>query len=229
METKQDKIWSYFQNEAPELLLNSESRVKFILKQIKGTRLRTLNIGIGGGLFEKMAIERGLDVYSLDPDEKAISRLGRDLRMGERARAGFSQQIPFADGFFDVVVVSEVLEHLSDEILQKTLSEIHRVLSSGGQIIGTVPARENLTDQLTVCPHCGENFHRWGHKQSFDQYRMSNLLSQFFLVEVTIEKRFEPWSKINWKGKTLALIKLALLRLGVKGANNSLYFSAVKQ
>ncbi len=47
--------------------------------------------------------------------------------------------LPFPDGTFDRVIVSEVLEHVWDD--ERTLSEIARVLRPGGRIAATVPTR----------------------------------------------------------------------------------------
>lgn len=227
----EDKIWSFFQNEAPEALRNSEGRLKYLAHEVKRRTKsggRVLNVGIGGGLFEEQAIKLGLDVYSLDPDSESVARLEKRLKMEGRAKVGSLQSIPFPHEAFDTVVVSEVLEHLSDEALEKALSEVHRVLLRGGCIIGTVPAREKLIEQLAVCPHCGVNFHRWGHLQSFDQARLRALLSRYFEVEVIEEKHLDSWSQLNWKGKAISLVKRSLLSLGIKGDGNSLYFSAAK-
>jgi SAM-dependent methyltransferase len=228
----QGKVWHFFQNEAPEVFRNSEGRLKYLALQVRRRAhggARVLNVGIGGGLFEELAIKLGLDVYSLDPDGESVARMESRPGMSGRARVGGLQSIPFPDEAFDAVVVSEVLEHLPDDALEGALGEIHRVLLRGGFVAGTVPARENLFEQLAVCPHCGERFHRWGHLQSFDEARMRALLSNYFAVEAVGEKHLDAWSQLNWKGKAVSLVKRSLLRVGVRGDGNSLYFSAVKK
>jgi len=46
---------------------------------------------------------------------------------------GYAETLPYADGSFSVIVCLDVLEHVSD--LQKTLSEVARVLAPGGIFI----------------------------------------------------------------------------------------------
>lgn len=228
----QDKVWHHLQTETPEVFHKSEGRLRFLLQQVKRkTRAgaKVLNVGVGNGLFEEMAIEIGLDVYSLDPSEESIARLNTRLNMKGQAKTGYLQAVPFETELFEAVIVSEVLEHLSDEALGKALREIHRVLSPEGFLMGTVPAREDLGELLIICPHCGERFHRWGHLQSFDIERMRSLLSQYFHVTEVAEKFLDAWSRLNWKGKALSSLKRALLRLGIKGSDNALYFSAIKR
>jgi SAM-dependent methyltransferase len=228
----QHTIWQYFQNEAPEIFQQAEGRIRFLARRLKRRTkkgARILNVGVGAGLFEELATQLGMDVHSLDPDEESVARLNKQPWMKGQAKAGRLESMPFPGEAFDAVVVSDVLEHLSDEVLEKALSEIHRVLSEGGAVMGTVPAKENLNERITVCPHCGEKFHRWGHLQSFDEERMRALLSKSFRVEVIKEKFFPPRLNLSWKERAVFLAKQSLLRAGMNWPGSSLYFSAVKR
>jgi len=60
------------------------------------------------------------------PDERAFS-----------LSVGNALKLPFADGSFDLIVCSEVLEHIPD--FEQALSEITRILKPGGQLAITVP------------------------------------------------------------------------------------------
>ena len=228
----QERIWRHFQNDAPEVFQQADGRIKFLVRRLT-QRVKTgaavLNVGVGSGLFEELAIRAGINVYSLDPDAESIARLNLLPEMKGGARVGCLESIPFAADVFDAVVVSEVLEHLSDKALERALSEIHRVLVPRGIITGTVPASENLSEQLTVCPCCGEKFHRWGHLQSFDADRLRALLSEGFKVQVIQEKFLAPWSYLDWKGKTVSVVKNSFLRLGISWPGASLYFAANKK
>ncbi len=51
--------------------------------------------------------------------------------------AGNALTLPFADNQFDVIVCSEVLEHIPD--YQQALTEITRILKPGGQLAVSVP------------------------------------------------------------------------------------------
>jgi SAM-dependent methyltransferase len=52
-------------------------------------------------------------------------------------RHDLGEPLPFPDEFFDVVLASEVLEHLAN--LEAALSEIRRTLKPGGRLVGSVP------------------------------------------------------------------------------------------
>lgn len=228
---EQDKIWAYLQTKNASLFDWSQGRLKFLAHQIKGEKYikpKVLNIGVGNGAFEKVALSFDFDIYSLDPSQETITNLIDNLNLNHKAKVGYSQNIPFDNNFFDFVVVSEVLEHLSDDVLEKSLIEFYRILKDQGYLIGTVPSREPLERSVVVCPKCGEVFHRWGHVQSFTKSAMSNLLSKHFCVEKIIEKYF--WSTLNWKGKAVAALKLTLqFFFRIPAYDQFLYFYAQKK
>src|SRR5579862_3307804 len=120
------KMWDYYQGEAPETFDGAKGRLRFVLSRIPPSARSVLNIGVGSAWLEKIAIERGLDVYTLDPSERAIDQLKDDLKLGDHARVGSIASIPFPNGTFDAVVVSEVLEHLDDRTLAAAVPELHR-------------------------------------------------------------------------------------------------------
>lgn len=223
----QDHIWEYFQAEGHESFVNSEARARRLIKELKW-KGRILNIGVGTGIFEAMAVERGFDVYSLDPSASTIERLRNKLSLGERAQVGYCQRLPFSSDYFDTVIISEVLEHLAADILPDSLREIHRVLVPGGEMIGTVPADESLENSICVCPSCGSRFHRWGHEHSFNEGTLRQLLSGYF-EQVKVDRAlFIPWNVLNWKGALEAFAKVLLFNIGVHGGNENLWFRAAK-
>jgi ubiquinone/menaquinone biosynthesis C-methylase UbiE len=203
---QQDAIWDYFQNDKPESFDNSTPRLEFLLRSIK-PGATVLDIGVGNGVLEKLAIEQGIDIFALDPSKRSIANLRTRYNMGAKAQMGYGQSIPFRDNFFDFVIMTEVLEHLSADICHQTLVEVVRVLKPGGYLIGTVPADEDLTIKEVICPECGNCFHRWGHLQSFSSQSLQELLGLYMQVE-TIQRKFFPnWRGINWKQKIIEAAK----------------------
>jgi SAM-dependent methyltransferase len=226
----QTKIWDYFQNDQDigDAAFNARPRYEYLAKRI-APGLRVLNIGVGRGGLEAILLKNGVLVSSLDPGQKAIDRLREKLGLGEQAQVGYSQAMPFPDHVFDVVVMSEVLEHLTDEVLAATFVEIRRVLKAGGQFIGTVPADECLLDNRVVCPHCGELFHRWGHLQSFSEAGLREILEDQFRDAAITRDFFAETRTLNWKGRAGWALKKLLMGLGVKGSGESYSFSAISR
>lgn len=75
--------------------------------------------------------------------------------------------LPFADGSFDTVFLTDIVEHLATEDLAKCLKENRRVLKSGGHMIICTMNDEDLRENVILCPHCNIEFHHWGHCQTF--------------------------------------------------------------
>jgi SAM-dependent methyltransferase len=182
---------------------------------------------LGPGCSKRWRLKR-LGCLFFGSKRKGCFHNPQTIRNEGKALVGYVQDIPFKNEFFQTVVVSEVLEHLGDEELHRALAEIHRVLATGGRIIGTVPARENLRDQLVVCPKCGERFHRWGHAQTFDSVSIKALLSRHFDVEQAFECLFVDWTEVDWKGKIRGLVKKILFRMSLYGRYENIVFSGRK-
>jgi methyltransferase family protein len=96
---------------------------------------------------------------------------------------GSADQLPFRDGVFDLVLSTEMLEHLPHEIYANVLREISRVAARN--ILITVPNRENLTEQLAQCGACGYRFHVWGHVRTYSPKSLRGLFPGFRLQRVS--------------------------------------------
>lgn len=137
--------------------------------------------------------------------------------------------MPFADHHFEVVVMSEVIEHLEDAELRATLSKVLRVLESGGRFIGTVPADENPFANQIMCPHCGQTSHRWGHIQTFNRSSLEQILGRCF-DNVKLSRRFfGDVHSLNWKGRISLAIKKIMVGMGMAGSGESYFFSVLKK
>ena len=225
---QQSRIWDYFQNEGLDSFRGARARLLYLAGRIaKGADV--LDIGVGDGTFERIATTRGLRVHVIDPDAKAIERARAELDLGDRAKTGVGTTLPWPDGSFDVVVLSEVLEHFDDATLRGTLAEANRVLRRGGRLIGTVPADEMLDEQRVVCPDCGRRFHRWGHEQSFSPQRLRSVLSEALDGADVRRRWFVAWNQLNWKGKLQAVGRRSLSVAGIWGSGHNLVFSARKR
>lgn len=224
----QEKIWDCYQNnnEMEGVFDNAFPRYEYIAQKI-ASGVSVLNIGVGRGGLENILLKKGVLVSCLDPDKATINKLRKQYELGERAQVGYSQAIPYLDGKFDVVVMSEVFEHLSDKILRSTLIEVRRVLKPGGRLIGTVPANEVLLGNQTVCPHCGEMFHRWGHLQSFSVTSLRELfLANNFTVLRTETRAFPDWRRGGLRNLVKNLIRYVLGRIGSPISIPNIYFEA---
>lgn len=111
---------------------------------------RILDIGCGSGRHTAAAydLKKG-SVIGADPSFKDLQQAGARLdlhaRWTPRRRGAWSlaaadiSRLPFRDGSFDVVICSEVLEHVADH--HRAVQESIRVLKPGCQLVVSVPRR----------------------------------------------------------------------------------------
>ena len=102
-----------------------------------------LDIGSGVGSFVVACRQRGLQAFGIEPD-----RIGQDggltaiqiasRRLAERPFvAGVGEHLPFPDRIFDLVVMNQVIEHVSDQLA--VLREATRVLKQRGAVYLACP------------------------------------------------------------------------------------------
>jgi SAM-dependent methyltransferase len=225
---RQDRIWDHVQTARVDSFDRANGRYTAMAA---GARARfgrdggrVLNIGIGPGRLERMMLERGWRVASLDPSAGSLTALAG---LPIDARCGYAQQMPFDAGAFDVVMASEVLEHIQPATRVQVLSEISRVLAPGGWFIGSVPYREVLADQEVFCPDCGKVFHRWGHVSSFDIPQLHAELSRVFGPVSCTRRSFVDWPAARSPMRLVRACAQAVLgRIGEPIANPSIEFAA---
>lgn len=120
----------YWKTKGDEIDIKRVERVVGLLK--KGS---VLDVGCGVGIASAMLMEKGFDVTAVDFSREAC-KMAR--KKGVRVlQVDVEEGLPFPDGTFDNVILSEVLEHVydTDTVLKETL----RVLADGGVLVLTVP------------------------------------------------------------------------------------------
>ena len=133
----EDHYWWFVSRR--ELVIDLVDRLRF-----SGSPL-ILDIGCGTGATAS-ALSRFGRVVGLDFSPLALAACTqRGLAELLRSRA---ESIPLASGCADVIVATDILEHLEDDVA--ALREFHRVLRPGGYAVITVPAYQFLWSEHDV-------------------------------------------------------------------------------
>lgn len=196
----QEAVWRYLQEVDPSRFDGNDTHVRWLFgaarKKYGPSFIHVLNIGIGSARLERICHKHGWSVHSLDIVSETVARLQAE---GIDAKCGSIDQIPFSDDSMDVIFCAEVLEHLTEDARNKGLSEIRRVLRPGGMLIGSVPYRENLSKQITVCPSCSTAFNWADHRKSFapdtlrEELAVHGLKVKKVYLSNFIDLAKEPW------------------------------------
>ena len=93
-----------------------------------------LDVGCNSGGLGTLLMGRHCTMYGVD---LAHHMLFKSVKKGYRSVQAYGEYLPFKNNTFDVVVLSEVLEHADSPGLMA--SEAVRVLKPGGKILGDVP------------------------------------------------------------------------------------------
>jgi SAM-dependent methyltransferase len=113
-----------------------ERRLKIMRRHVDLEGKRILDIGCGVGAFVRRLREFSPRIAGIDIDAERVTEGGREVP-GLALAVG--EHLPFADNTFDVVLLHEVLEHVTDD--QATLREARRVLAPGGKAVIFCPNR----------------------------------------------------------------------------------------
>ena len=102
---------------------------------------RVLDVGTGTGKILEELQRKGWEVTGVDGEKEAIIWCKKRGVIVKQADIN-KEKLPFAAAKFDLVLMLDVLEHISDE--QGIIKEIKRALKPGGVLIVTVPAYQWL-------------------------------------------------------------------------------------
>lgn len=133
-----------------DVLLRNESDVAYrrrVRRMLAYLELQpgqqVLDCGTGMGFYSKAMLDLtpGLRVWGIDLEERVLRYArGHLAERGVCLVKGDVHHLPYADAAFDRVVMSEVLEHLTDDAA--ALREVVRVMRPGAILALTVPHRQ---------------------------------------------------------------------------------------
>lgn len=110
------------------------AQMDFLLYYLVGKTGHLLDVGCGGGEILETAQSAGWLATGVDFDPGAVAGA---RRKGLSAYAGELADLQFSEGFFDLITLSHVIEHVPDPVA--LLRECRRLLSARGRLLLWTP------------------------------------------------------------------------------------------
>jgi len=143
-----------------------------------GQGAAALDLGCGTGLITRHL--KNTLIVALDINQWAVAKAKSYSTNVVQCVAGDAEHLPLACDIFDVVVCTDVLEHLPSP--ERALGQIFRVMKPGAILIGEVPSKHVVwkyrTHLTSTCP-ISEPFH---HNYSISELKV--MLSAFKMIKL---------------------------------------------
>jgi 2-polyprenyl-3-methyl-5-hydroxy-6-metoxy-1,4-benzoquinol methylase len=153
---------------------------------------RLLDVGCYLGSFLDYARTRGFETWGCELDGNYVAYVAAK---GHQCHHGTVDQLAFPDGFFDVIVLQEVFEHVPYPA--RMLDDLRRLLTPGGLLIIEVPnlyfhyvkgkIEKSVLKKLLGRPEVGLAPHH--HLNHYTVKTLSRLMSRKGLAVVGVEMR----------------------------------------
>jgi SAM-dependent methyltransferase len=185
-----------------------------VLTCLPRTTGRALEIGAGHGIASAALARAGWQVTALEPDPSelvgagAIRKLAAEGGLDIVVVEGFGEQLPFADGEFDLVFARQVLHHARD--LGQLCRELARVVRPGGTVLAV---REHVISKTADLPkflaaHPLHKLYGGEHAYRLDEYRAS-----FNAAGLRLDRELTPLeSPINFAPHTREALREEMVR-----------------
>ena len=139
--TSRQTRWHYLIPEslAPDTWVR-EPHILTMLNKFESERKLALDAGAGTGFFTRILNDMGYFTVALDIISTNVSSIKQNVPSSAPIRADVCA-LPFKPGTFDVVLCTEVLDHVKGH--GKALKELHRVLDDGTLILSVANSNYN--------------------------------------------------------------------------------------
>lgn len=138
----QDRIFDFsLPDPDSDGMYDIRNRLKAALKIAKG---KVLDVGCQRGGYSFNLKNIGCDVTAIDISLGYIKQAKNKVK-GISVAQSNAEFLPFKENTFDTVILSEVLEHVTDE--KKVVDGVRRILKTNGEVFVTVPAYEDDSEE----------------------------------------------------------------------------------
>lgn len=154
-----------------------QQRLNDIIRLLPKNRCSILEIGARHGMMTRILTQYYSEITALDLEEP-----GFDIENVTKVK-GDVANLEFEDYCFDVVICTEVLEHVAPERVAQACREISRVARH--EVLIGIPYKQDIRLYRTTCLACGKKNPSYGHINHFDQPTLEQLFAGMNVIEIT--------------------------------------------
>ncbi len=165
----------------------SEKRYPIVLEMV-GSENDVLDLGCGSGLLATLMAEMGNRVTGVDVSGTALE--GAASRGVTTVNSDLEEDLPFQDGAYDIVVCSEVLEHLFNP--RGLLDEARRVLRPGGHLVITTPNIAYVVRRICLLLGWFPEDVEWARTSNTDEWEHIRFFTLRSIKRLLDHAGFEP-------------------------------------
>lgn len=140
-----------------DMLPEDHEKLRILRKFIPDDVHTILDVGCGNGAVTNVLPEN-YDITGFDFSEEALTHFKHKKVLGS------TEQLPFDDQSFDLVLTMDTLEHIKPDHYEQTLKELERVAKK--YIVVICPHNEKLYERQIQCEYCETIFHVHWHLRS---------------------------------------------------------------
>lgn len=180
---------------------------------------KVLDLGCGEGEIAKELFEGKQLEWGLDNDSEMVEK-AKKCGMYKKVMLASAESIPLPDNSVKLVFSNSVLEHIPG--VRQVLSEVSRVLETGGSFVTTMP-----NNKLSEYLGWGKTYALWFNKK-FNHYHLYNLRTwqkMFEKAGMKVEESYcyldmgtiQKWHKLLWKQKLgMGLVDISKKKISLR-------------
>lgn len=180
-----EDLWDRLPDELD--LPDFELRSRFVLGEARRAD-RVLDLGCGDGSFTAALAPNVAEVVGAEVAEAAVRRARRRHPALAFELVPIDGPLTFAEGAFDLVWSTEVIEHVADTA--RWLSEVRRVLAPAGRLLLTTPNHGRLRLALGGIERYSEPL--GDHLHLYSRRSLEQVLAEFGFAQIELRAAGGP-------------------------------------